>query len=132
MTQQVFSQQERHSHQAGGESRFLLFTSYCILGFISPPQLSQGAPLLRFPESLGPPTYPNPSTSQRPPDHKLKGRDQAPSCGSYADPLCAPTGFLHPSQSAQVFLFLKDASGASPGLSGKEAACQCRRFGFDP
>ena len=95
-TQQVLSQRERHPHQAGGESRFLLFTSYCILAWVSSPhpQLSQGAPLPHFPESPGPPTYPTPSTSQRPPDHELKGRGRVPSCGSYADPLCTPTGFL--------------------------------------
>ena len=116
-TQQVLSQRERHPHQAGGESRFLLFTSYCILAWVSSPhpQLSQGAPLPHFPESPGPPTYPTPSTSQRPPDHELKGRGRVPSCGSYADPLCTPTGFLHPSQRAQWVSFLKDVSGASLG-----------------
>ena len=88
-TQQVLSQRA-HSHEAGGESRFLLFTSYCISAWVSSshPGLSQGAPLPRFPESPGPPTYPTPSTSQRPHDHDLKGRGQAPSCDSYTDPLC--------------------------------------------
>ena len=51
-TQQVLSQRA-HSHEAGGESRFLLFTSYCISAWVSSshPGLSQGAPLPRFPES---------------------------------------------------------------------------------
>ena len=94
--------------------------SYCSLpaaSWVSSPHPSyaKGRPSSGFQRAWGLPPTPPPGTSQHPPDHVLKGRGQAPSCGSYAEPLCAPTGFLHPSQRAQAFLFLKDASGASLG-----------------
>ena len=94
--------------------------SYCSLPAVScvsspHPSYAKGRPSSGFQRAWGLPPIPSPGTSQHPLDHVLKGRGQAPSCGSYAEPLCAPTGFLHLSQSAQAFLFLKDASGASLG-----------------